>query len=366
MKLNQIVASFAFALLVFGNATAGPASQFICHGEQPYEHVQVVTKGGRSEMVSSLAGRTTKIDLGGEVPAGQSLLIAGRGLFAVPLRDRDGPRVDIYSGGKRVGTVRGMLDVGDVASGRLLLQTHALSSGHKPEDPHDAGQARVTQTVIGADGAILGQRHTVESLNEDRRVWRLTAAGDGIHLQPTELNPSSKLEVLSLPRFQPVLSVDVEGGLKFTDLVMKNVREGFAIGNGQIYRIADGKLRPLTSPEDAFSATRVSYDPRIDRLLVNGQKGFWIFDGKGRKLLAQRGLSSVRMTIEGDVVEVSGKERVAKLWQHQGVEGYQDPVPLSFDAIPNWNAISCMTARTAAVIERDAAGERGRLVRYRD
>lgn len=348
-------------LLLAPPAHAGVSSGYLCTSAQPYDHFAVIDDGARSAIAFRLPGNNKVVPLSGRVPAGQSPQLESRnGLMIVPLVLETGPVVDVYFRQKQVARFPGVLQDADIGGirGELALITTSQSKAASSDE------AQVTQSVVNNHGRILASRQFTMRLNEDdAQHFRLTERGDGIYRVLSENSPASTLQVLDVLSFLPRLSVTAPG-LAFTDVWMQTAHEGFAIGNGRIFRIANGKLRAMTTLQDAFHATRIEYDPRSNRVLVLGTDGFWVFDGLGRKLLGQRGLSSVKLTIEGDVVEYNGATGQARLWQRR--TNYDKPVTLSLDRVSNWNAIACLTSDTAAVARPDTAGSRSRLLRFGD
>ena len=362
MSTRSLVLVFVVGALLSPPAFAGPSAGYLCASDQPFDQFAVVDRGRGSAIAFRLPGRDDVFALGGRVPAGQSPHLKSRdGMMIVPLQVFHKPVVDIYFEQRRVARLPGRLQDADVGGRDNQLALVSVSQ----EVMATSNVAEVTQSVVTADGRILASRRFPMRLDEDGAMqFRLTGAGDGVYRLPSENTPVQALEVLDPRNFRTRLSIRAPD-VAFTAVWMQSALYGFAIGNGQLYRIAAGKLRPMTTPEDAFRATLLNYDPRSDRLLAQGTDGFWVFDGQGKKLLGQRGLSAVRLTIEGDVVRYSGsKGEQSELWA-QG-EGYAEPTPISLEAIPNWNAVACLTSHSAAVMKPNAAEERGELVRFRE
>lgn len=361
MSSSKYLMALALSALLSPLAFAGASSGYLCASDQPFDHFSVIDGAGASAVAFWLAGDPDVVPLDGRIPPGQSPVLESRnGLMIVPSTSIGRPVVDIYFRQKRVARLPGSLQGADIGGVRgqlaLVTATRHMAPG--------SDLAEVVQSVVATNGRVLASRRFNMRLNEDdARQFRLTERGDGIYRVPSENNPAEALKVLDVLTFSPRLSITGSRRLAFTDVWMQSAHEGFAIGNGRMFRIADGSLEPMTTLEEAFRATGIVYDPRADRVLVTGTDGFRVFDGRGRKLMGQQGLSSVRLTIEGHVVEV-GEGGKARLWRRD--DGYAEPQPLSVDAVSNWHAIACMTAHSAATMERDAAGERGRLVRLDD
>lgn len=359
MTNSNFLIAYAFASLFSPIAFAGASSGYLCASDEPYDHFSVVERRGGSAIEFRLPGDTDAMPFAGRILAGQSPTLESRaGLMVVPLISAGAPVVDVYFKRNKVARLPGLLQDADI--GGTFSQLALISTSKGNELGND--DVEVTQRVVAADGRVLASRKLVMGLNEDEaQQFRLTERGDGIYRLPSENAPSQVLEVLDVLSFRPRLSITAPR-LVFTDVQMQSAHKGFAIGNGQLYRIANRKLEPTTRPEDGFVASRLEYDPRSNLVLAQGQGGFWLFDGQGKKLLGERGLSSVRLTIEGDVVKYDGSNGKAWIWHRD--DAYAEPKAVSLDALENWNAIACMTSRSAAVLRRDSTGARGRLVFY--
>lgn len=104
-------------------ASLAPAyAGFLCQSEQPYEHVSVVSQGGKSRLLFSLPRASRVIELRRPAAPGKAPGLATHaGPIALRVLAGNQAHVELYRGGVRVALLEEMMDGGDAVPAALLV-----------------------------------------------------------------------------------------------------------------------------------------------------------------------------------------------------------------------------------------------------